>query len=259
MKGKKERIIEENQEAPVMRSFRLSREISEYIDELSDEKDISKREVIEQAVDKIYRAHLLGKIWGFGSGNEINLLLADFPEKPDYLNPNFEGSVVAIGSIAPTITLANEGKRLTVHMHGFPIAFDGNLLLVGGPKRNNVTRFFLTDTELAKQSTFDEWKLIYGEKEYEALIDADKHILQDHGLLLKAPNPLSPENTVMIIAGCRAFGTGGAAGLLANKSATEELVEKLNSYCKYFKALVSVSVRNDIIVKIEVEDAKAIG
>lgn len=244
-----------------MRSFRLSSEVIEYLDELARKTGKGKTEIVEQAITKAHKAYSASKIWGFGSAEQINLMLSDFPEEANYANPAFEGSVGAIGTLAPAITLANEGKTLTIHMHRFQIDFNGNLLLVGGPKRNRVTKFFLEETALKEEATFDGWKLKFDGNESEALFSDSNglHILNDYGLLLKAPNPLDTRNTVMIIAGCRAFGTGGAASIVADEKMSEDIVEKLGEdKCEFFKAIVSVLVLNDVIAKRELVDIKPI-
>lgn len=307
-----------------MRSFRLGSDVIEYLNKLPGKKT----EIVEQAITKAHKAYSASKIWGFGSAEQINLMLSDFPEEANYANPAFEGSVVAIGTLAPAITLANEGKTLTVHMHRFQIDFNGNLLLVGGPKRNNVTKFFLEETKLGELATFDDWGLGFDGKRKEALFDdpllakqmdeAEKkrqpgkkmsqqaldsleeshskllklcdgldkahrevlegiieeidelikanprreailHVQKDYGLLLKAPNPLHPKNTVMIIAGCRGFGTGGAASIVADEEKSEHIIKELGEdKCKYFRAVVEVLVINDVIAKLEIIELEAL-
>jgi hypothetical protein len=276
-----------------MRSFRLISEVIEYIDHLAEKTGRNKSEVVEQAVTKAYRAYSASKIWGFGSDQEINLMLADFPEQAIYKNPAFEGSLTAIGILIPSITIANEGKTITVHMHYFHTYIAGNLLLVGGPKRNNVTKFFLEETELKEKATFDDWVLRFDGEEYAASFDdpelakqMDKqekicslrdqpdclydrecsrqwggllHVEKDYGLLLKAPNPLNTENTVMIIAGCRGFGTGGAASVVADRKMSKDIVKELGEdKCQYFRAVVEVLVRNDVIAKREIVKLEAL-
>ncbi len=249
-----------NQEAETkMRSFRLSEEVIKRLNELNEESNENKTDIIERAINRLYQTSLAEKVWKFGSADEIDLLLSDFPQESTYENPNHEGSVVAIGSVAPTITYANEGKKLNIHMHEYHTEFDRNLLLVGGPRRNNFTDYFLKETELVNECSFIEWKLRFGEEEYEAKTDEENHIQQDYGLILKAPNPLKTENVVMIVAGCRAFGTGGAASLISNRNTIQTIIEDLGKdNCKAFKILVSVSVRNDIIVKTDIMEIKPI-
>jgi len=268
-----------------MRSFYLNRTTIDNIDSLARETKQKKMEIVEQAIDITYKIHILSKVWGLGSDDEITILLSDFggrssypdgrTEYQEYNNPNLEGSVQAIGHIAPNISLANNNKKINIYTHRFPIEFHGNLICVGGPKSNEVTKYFLTRTDLKFKGTFKNDALLIGEDVrntmtdengnvgegcgYRTKFDAEKkHIIEDFGLLLKVSNPLERKNTIIIIAGCRAFGTGGAARVVSDYRLTRELIDKLKNNCRYFIAVVEVFVINDVIVNVDIVKAEPI-
>jgi hypothetical protein len=271
--------MKENQKDKKMRSFLLSNETVHKINYLAKEKNSKKMEIIEQTISEAYKIHYLCKIWQFGLADEITILLSDFGGRSDipeekteyqkYANPKREGSVLAIGAIAPNIALANKSKELDIYMHTFPINWHGNLICLGGPKSNKVTKYFLTETHLKHKCIFNNETLFINKEtehvtvndteildkctKYEAVFDKDeKHILQDYGILLKTCNPLNRANTIMIIAGCRAFGTGGAARVIADDEKTHKLMEKLGDDCKHFLAVVFVNIINDVVVDIDI-------
>ena len=115
-----------------------------------------------------------------------------------------------------------------------------NLFLIGSPEVNRLVKDGLSRIQTGGATTWrfeklhDEWVLYRQEdgkpegtsskKEYERSMDIDgKLILEDHGIIVRAPHPLHPGRLIMVLAGPSSVGTG-AACLAATQS---QLIRKI--------------------------------
>jgi hypothetical protein len=98
-----------------------------------------------------------------------------------------------------------------------------NLILIGGPMHNEVTRRALERLRLPLR--FEGYDLVSGEERWQARISASNKIETDLGLVVLASNPFYPRGRLVFIAGCRTFGClAGARALLG-----EEVVQTLRA------------------------------
>lgn len=96
--------------------------------------------------------------------------------------------------------------------------YGANLISIGGPEGNRVTERILRrinhsikfDSGSSLRDT--ETDTVYN-PEFETEGEGRKTLVLDYGLLIKAPNPLDPRHTVMIIAACYGYGTWAGARL----------------------------------------------
>jgi hypothetical protein len=131
-----------------------------------------------------------------------------------------------------------------------------NLLLVGSPKRNSLTKQVLSHeaTKGLMSSQFvgrfgEEPELhlgenVYGPQELEReSLKLDEHTSADFALLAKIPNPFNPDATVVIVAGRHALGTRGAAEFLARWK-TEEFEREVSD--SYFAVVIYVRAEGTV-------------
>lgn len=97
----------------------------------------------------------------------------------------------------------------------FPVEFySHDLILIGFPRGNEVTRRIMPDLDLPL--IFKDHEIIdsrTGETKYTATIK-EGEVVKDHGLLVRAPNPYKKGATVLILAGCETYGVKAAADFL---------------------------------------------
>jgi hypothetical protein len=135
-----------------------------------------------------------------------------------------------------------ESKQLT------PRELSSDLVLVGGPVANDVTRTMLAKLDGVLSYAFAE------DPDHEAHVVFDRqsgHALapryeksgcpvSDHALIIRAPNPLAPDTSeLVIVAGCWEHGTAAAAEKLGDR----KLLRKLKKM-KHFEVLVETTVVN---------------
>jgi hypothetical protein len=108
-----------------------------------------------------------------------------------------------------------------------------NLVLIGGPQTNFVTRKILSDHRVKDKLdyVFDGHKLVdkHSGKSYEANIKSD--VTQgvsgiDYGFVWKGSNPFAEGKRVYILAGSRTFGTLAATAALCDMQFMEKFVQK---------------------------------
>lgn len=99
--------------------------------------------------------------------------------------------------------------------------YSQNLILIGFPKANQVTKEIMTDIELPL--VFDEHALVEkntGRVAYQATIHAGE-VRKDFGCLVRVPNPYQSRSRVFILAGCQTYGVKAAADFLAAQNLLE--------------------------------------
>jgi hypothetical protein len=150
------------------------------------------------------------RVWRLNRGATVSIVTADGPE-PDpteYTITVYPAEYAAATEIAHYL-----GSELRCNVERictsgeFPEdhAITGNLVLIGGPVHNRLTRIMLERTEVPFH--FEEYTLVddrSGER-FDAEIRGDV-IVSDVALVVVTDNPYSPSNRVVMVAGCRTYG-----------------------------------------------------
>lgn len=145
---------------------------------------------------------------------------------------------------------------------------DDNLVVIGGPKWNWVSRYFLSERKESPVS-FEEYDIVVraepDDERFCASVE-DSQILGDTGVICRLPHPDAPDKAVLIFAGCHTYGVLAAVRYLSYVNSyslrsvgeLERLIEPhsvlrlarslLGRYVQhYFIAVVEVEVRGDSI------------
>jgi len=136
-----------------------------------------------------------------------------------------------------------------------------DLILIGSPDANEATAEIMGELEPRLTYSFPYWKnhnVTIADK-----LSGDKikpesgpggQIKTDYALIIRAPNPLAPSDSeVVIIAGCWGYGTAAASSLLAEKRFYRDPVV---SSRKPFEALVRVRVLGGSQYYAELKEAR---
>lgn len=129
--------------------------------------------------------------------------------------------------------------------------YQNNLILLGGPDANKLTREFYNKMETnlkfgnpdINEITLKDSKvgLRYGPK-----YGKNSRVIGDYGFAFKTENPYNPESQVILLAGCFGFGTCSAAQLFESSRLLNEINKSPNDE---FEALVYSDVINDWVQK----------
>ena len=143
-----------------------------------------------------------------------------------------------------------------------------DLLLLGGPKNNDVSRQFLEALQSEQPAMMKGSTIIWrtntvkgqwvdqGASEYEGQV-ANRKVLLDYGLIVHSSNPFTSRNrTIVLFAGSHTYGTVAAA-----KFFTEDLRKHLGKITrpsrKNYVVLVSSQIVNGYPTKMKVEKSYA--
>lgn len=92
---------------------------------------------------------------------------------------------------------------------------EADLLLLGGPKTNEVTGRAL-DALPALPLRVDGNVIAWGEERFEGRVLGDR-VVSDFGYVVRAPSPFAPGRRIVVVAGSHTFGTVAAARWLAER------------------------------------------
>lgn len=104
---------------------------------------------------------------------------------------------------------------------------DSNIVLVGGIRRNRVTKEVLETNTLKQKLRFcfkkDRNTLIDKETGREYTPKIEKSKFTDYGLIIKEQNPFNEARKLFILAGCRTIGTQTAGVILNSQNYTAQM------------------------------------
>ncbi|TVL97340.1 MAG: hypothetical protein CV087_22455 [Candidatus Brocadia sp. WS118] len=159
------------------------------------------------------------------------------------------GDAIALGTIMGTLNNVGVKNIDVVPVYNFSgDRYQDNLVLLGGPDANKLTREFYSklDTKFKfgnpdknEISLFDS----YDKSTYFSHFNNKNQVTGDYGFAFKTINPLNPETSIIIIAGCLGFGTCAAAQLFESS----RLLSAIKGYEgeNGFEALVFSEIIND--------------
>ena len=198
-------------------------------------------------------------VWSFREGG-IRVIIPSFGGEGAYKNSMSSSGLCATYMIIPTLQAiydVDQGDEVVHVDRSHMLVTDEsykrcNLVLIGGPARNHVTRKVLETLDLA--SRFEEYSLYNGTQIYEPVTDEEEHIKVDYGLVVKTVSPFSENRLIYIMAGCRAYGTVGAASLLISAKGAKMIAGYSGN--EGFEGLVRVNIKRNGIVPSSLEVIK---
>lgn len=158
-------------------------------------------------------------------------------------------------------TVESLSKAYDVHIHNILLSTDQvqrqiekDIIILGGPKNNEITRMFLNKLPLSKNVVTQientiHWKVQYEENEFNASEENQK-VTKDYGLILRGKNPFActaTPTTFCLFTGCHTYGTIAAA-----KYFTEE-------YVKQYKGFSNGPQNIAILVECDIMDGFPVG
>ncbi len=219
------------------------------------ETKIRPRSLSEWSMDMIRRAsirvqsrHYVRKIWNFRQGG-VRIILSSLKGECDhYGNATGTGEILGLSVLMPILHSVYAPESLAVELSDYsePKLYERcNLILLGGPKRNHVTKHALKALKEKGLLGFEfrDHKLydLGSEESYEARFE-DGFIKEDFGLVIKAPNPFREDRLLYILAGCRTFGVYAAASILTAHESLAAIAERSGE--DYFSGVVKVVMSN---------------
>lgn len=91
----------------------------------------------------------------------------------------------------------------------FPFSkIGGPLLLVGGPRNNDITKLLFERVNLPVR--FDGHSLIDKDNVRSTPLAINQTIIKDYGVIINIPNPFHDNKRIILLAGCHAYGTNAA-------------------------------------------------
>ncbi len=122
-----------------------------------------------------------------------------------------------------------------------------NLILVGGPERNKITREVLGEFRKQKISLIwdiNEQSEVFNIENPEKIYQYQKYddYSIDYALITKHRNPFDHDKKVVILAGCRAIGTAAAARFLVNNRIMKAIEQQYGS--ESFSIVIKIDSRS---------------
>ena len=157
--------------------------------------------------------------WALTAPERMRICIAASPEVEtgEYRRPSTGiGQAIALALIAPSISRG--WRDIDIQSVYFPHELPGqdlesDLILLGGPKTNDLTRSALDELGNRLGITQDGSAIIAGGQRFEGLTDADA-VAHDYGLVIRTANPFSTKHRLIILSGSHTYGTVAAARFL---------------------------------------------
>lgn len=121
---------------------------------------------------------------------------------------------------------------------------DQNLVLVGGPRSNCLTKLLMSQHESPVSYDMSRHSYTFDEREFRnSGMDAYDTFFQDHGLLMRLPSPWNPSLDVVVIAGLSDRSAEAIGDMIQNDSSA------LNPYVqsRHFVCIVRSEHRNGVL------------
>ena len=171
-----------------------------------------------------------GRLWGWAKqdDSELWIILSTCPnddpsEYTDTIYPQEARAATELESYLKGALGAEVRLRLSVRANE---AINSNLVLLGGPIHNHITRRVLPALNAPFQ--FDDHTLVNtqdGQRWSPSINDAGgrERIAEDYALIVKTRNPFDRRKTVLVVAGCRTHGVLAGARALIRERVTDTL------------------------------------
>ncbi|MGP3946838.1 hypothetical protein [Streptomyces sp. 6N106] len=167
------------------------------------------------------------RTWRFSDASQLSVALdTGYIDTGRYQRPVAGlGQVRALSLLIPSLTHAYrdldlEKVRLSAHVPGHEMEHD--LLVLGGPKNNEVARRLLTAMGESLPFRLGGGEITWEGTAYQGEV-SDGVVTRDCGYVVRAPHPLNPSRRVVLLGGWSTYGTVAAARWLTDKGADRSL------------------------------------
>lgn len=225
------------------------------LDNIALDLSINIEESIREAIKNKF-GYLLRRVWSFEENDTVTFVSGNlegyYPILPYDVSAVLE-SVLTVKTLYPNVRIE---RFCTVDI---PSQFesDMNIISIGGPGSNEVTRKFLDKinfpwdnirpTHDAKQIMIN--KITKEERERE--LDENDRVKKDFGFFMKIPNPTVKDKTVILIVALTTEGVWGSAKTFSydgnySKTNCDKLIELIGD-SRYFAVITETDVDNNRI------------
>ncbi len=200
------------------------------------------------------------RLWGYLISDKIIICTATTKaDTGEYLRPST--GIGQVRALAFVITSLNKAyrkvnfKRILLSEEEIRHNIEDDLLLLGGPKNNQITKLFFEKFDFYNLLNQAEDGSIYWQKTNKIFKGETKNnkVTKDYGLVIKMKNPFSSSaNTKLILfSGCHTFGTIAAAKYFCENIQKQIRLKKDENIA----VLVSCDVIDGYPVAIKLEDS----
>ena len=225
------------------------------LDNIALDLSINIEESIREAIKNKF-GYLLRRVWSFEENDTVTFVSGNlkgyYPILPYDVSAVLE-SVLTVKTIYPNVRIE---RFCTVDL---PSQFESNMniISIGGPGSNEVTRNFLDKinfpwdnirlTPDAKQIMIN--KITKEKRERE--LDENGRVKKDFGFFMKIPNPTVKDKTVILIVALTTEGVWGSAKTFSydgkySKTNCDKLIELIGD-SRYFAVITETDVDNNRI------------
>jgi hypothetical protein len=202
----------------------------------------------------------VGRIWGHLSGNKTEIVITTAPEKSyaEHTTLVFPAEARAAAEIHSFISHEVKADcRIRFSSTFEDSKYDENLVVIGGPNHNQVTRELLSRAAAKSKFRFDEYSAVTPSgKLFTSKVDTSKNtendIYYDVGVILRMRNPFEPKKFVTLLMGSRTHGCLVAARALLYEDA--RLLAKRLPKNEEFGLVATASIRGQEIYDLKIEE-----
>lgn len=177
---------------------------------------------------KLTEIRPIKKLWRIKNFKDLIIVAATSTKTDtgDYLRPATGiGQLRALGYAIESLSQAYDVRIKNILLSDDQVQkqIERDILLLGGPKNNEVSKLFLEKLNgLHKIADQNENTIIWladGQEEKFAGVKENKQIKKDYGLIIRTENPFSSQKdkpTICLFTGCHTYGTIAAAKFFTN-------------------------------------------
>ncbi|QDW31068.1 hypothetical protein FFF93_015810 [Arthrobacter sp. KBS0702] len=180
-----------------------------------------------------------GQLWGVLREKRVELVLTTAPESSPRENSSlvFPSEAIAGGEVSSYLTNMLKVECRTRLSGTFPsTSWNRNLIVIGGPVHNNVTRILLSRLDAGVE--FDGHAIVLADgRRFQAETTVDERgvtaPIADFGLVIRLPNPFSSKQHVTLLIGSNTHGCliAARAMLHENVKLSSRAVAGKESFC----------------------------
>ncbi|NHJ88041.1 MAG: hypothetical protein FK734_21430 [Asgard group archaeon] len=179
------------------------------------------------------------------------IVVPTLPKGYKEIAPEFAINDLKIGSLIDA-KLAKITKNVTIHEVKFALdkIVDQNIILVGSPLTNNLTKEIFDDVTLPVD--FVDNAIKFKDTIYQTIYDKENHVKEDYGIIINHKNYYNPYRRMLIIAGNTDFSTYNTAKVVT----IHKFLRKLRKMklIKDFIAVYKTTIVDGVIMDPELAD-----
>ena len=165
------------------------------------------------------------RVWKLARNAEVTIITASAKDRDDeeFTITVYPAEYTAATELAAFITgplKCRVKKILAAADHPLDATLEDNMMVIGGPVHNRVTKLLLE--RMTIDYYFDGYSLVHRptDERYNARDDGTS-IVEDYGLIVLGKNPFNDRSRVILLMGCRTYGCIAAARMLIGDKVRE--------------------------------------